>query len=293
MKSFLTAIFILSVVACSFTSAVAADDILIADFEGEDYGDWKAEGEAFGKAPARGSIGTQMKVTGFLGKGLVNSFLRKDRSTGTLTSPEFSIERNYLNFLIGGGMHPGKTCLNLLIDGKVVRTATGPNDRPGGSERLDWAHWDVKELKGKSAKLQIVDQYTGGWGHINVDHIVQSNTPKKKKAVVPTPPREGVPDFELAREIEIKGKYLLVPIKNGGSLPFRGTERSTMQILDVFIGDMLVHSPNLYLAHNKEEIDWWANLDVSEFIGKKAKLRIRLPGWAAVAHCRRTRRRST
>ena len=34
--------------------ASAADDILINDFEVAGYGDWKAEGEAFGAAPAKG-----------------------------------------------------------------------------------------------------------------------------------------------------------------------------------------------------------------------------------------------
>ena len=32
-----------------------ADDIVIADFEGETYGDWNATGAAFGPGPARGT----------------------------------------------------------------------------------------------------------------------------------------------------------------------------------------------------------------------------------------------
>src|SRR5579871_778671 len=150
-------------------------DILSADFEGEDYGDWKVTGQAFGKRPARGTLPNQMPVTGYRGKGLVNSYHGGDASTGTLTSPAFKIERRYLNFLIGGGKHPGQTCMNLLVGGKIVRTATGPNDRPGGSEQLAWHTWDVSELAGKNAVLQIVDTHTGGWGHINIDHIVQSD----------------------------------------------------------------------------------------------------------------------
>jgi len=86
------------------------------------------------------------------------------------------------------------------------------------------------------------------------------------------------------REISITGKYLLLPIKNGGIVPFRGVERSTMQILDVFVGETLVHSPNIYLAHDEDEVDWWANLDLAEYVGKQATLRLRLPGPAAKAH---------
>lgn len=150
-------------------------DILIADFEGNTYGEWKVTGTAFGPGPARGTLPDQMPVTGFRGRGLVNSFSGGDESTGTLTSPPFRIERRWINFLVGGGKHPGQTCMNLLIEGKVVRTVTGPNDKPGGSERLAWASWHVAEFEGQTAILEIVDHATGGWGHITVDHIFQSD----------------------------------------------------------------------------------------------------------------------
>jgi sucrose-6-phosphate hydrolase SacC (GH32 family) len=116
-----------------------------------------------------------MHVSGYLGRGLVNSYLGGDGSTGRLVSPEFIIARRWINFLIGGGMHPGRTCMNLLLEGKVLRTATGPNDRPGGSERLDWASWDVADLDGRPARIEIVDEATEGWGHINVDQITMSD----------------------------------------------------------------------------------------------------------------------
>ncbi|MEI7953560.1 MAG: hypothetical protein WCJ66_00195, partial [Verrucomicrobiota bacterium] len=101
----------------------ANTDVLIQDFEGADYGGWKVEGKAFGAGPAKGGFPGQMEVTGFLGKGLVNTYLDGDGPTGKLTSPEITIERDYITFLIGGGGHKGKTCMNLLIDGKVALTA--------------------------------------------------------------------------------------------------------------------------------------------------------------------------
>ncbi len=148
-------------------------DILIEDFEGETYGDWKTTGEAFGTGPARGALKGQMAVSDFLGKGLVNSFINFDSSTGTLTSPEFRIERKHIAFLIGGGNHPGKTCIELLVGDRVVRTHTGPE-----SESLWWRAWDVSKLAGKTVRIRIADRHTGGWGHINVDHILQTDRKK-------------------------------------------------------------------------------------------------------------------
>ena len=170
----------------------APDDILIADFEGDSYGEWKVDGEAFGGRPAIANVSPRNKVTGYLGEGLVNTYLDGDRKTGTLTSPPFTIERKHINFLAGAGNYEEKTCINLLVDGKVVRSATGPAVKDDqGREILDWQSWDVGELAGKEAVIQIVDDHSGGWGHINVDQIHQSN--RALKGTVRPAPRQPVP----------------------------------------------------------------------------------------------------
>jgi len=154
----------------------AEENILIADFEGDTYSPgWKTEGTAFGTGPAKGTLPGQMGVSGYLGKGLVNTFLSGDNATGKLTSPVFTIERSYMSFLVGGGGHDG-LAINLIVDGKTVRTARGPNVVPGGSEQLEWHDWDVNDLNGKEAHIEIIDDVKGGWGHINIDHIMQTNT---------------------------------------------------------------------------------------------------------------------
>ena len=40
---------------------------------------------------------------------------------------------------------------------------------------MDWQSWDLTRFKGKEATIEILDTHTGGWGHILVDHIFQSN----------------------------------------------------------------------------------------------------------------------
>ena len=240
--------FLLITFVC-LTQATAQEDILIADFEGRDYGDWKVTGEAFGSGPARGTLPTQMEVTGFEGKRLVNTFNKGDDATGTLTSPIFEIKRKHINFLIGGGKYPGQACINLLVDGKAARTATGPNDKPGGTEELTWHSWDVSELLGSKAQIQIVDKQTGGWGHINVDHIIQSNS----KVEVLT---------DKTREFLLRKKYLNFPVKNGAK----------KRVIHLIVDGKVTREFSIELAPN--DPDFWVFLEIGEFKGKKAILRI-------------------
>ncbi|MGW5659516.1 GH32 C-terminal domain-containing protein [Streptomyces sp. NPDC003758] len=238
---------------------------VLQDFESGFYGDWSATGTAFGTAPATGTLPDQQAVSGYQGTGLVNSFNGGDGSTGTLTSPDFTVSKPYLNFLVGGGDHPhvdgagdgsappgqvfadfsgdtygdgwtatgsfansgptteslpgqlgpktldtyspdgdpgtgtitspaftvtskyidlqtamgyhpddlpNPTAVNLIVDGKVVASATGSN-----SPDLNWNSWDTSAYLGKKAQIQVVDQNTGssGWGHIAVGDIVFSD----------------------------------------------------------------------------------------------------------------------
>lgn len=233
------------------------DDLLIADFEGTNYAaGWTTTGNAFGTGPARGTLPRQMQVTGYLGESLVNSFLKQDGGTGTLTSPPLKIERPYINFLVGGGGFAGETCIDLLIDGQVVRTATGPNTDPGGSETLFPASWDVSQWAGKQAVIRIVDSRTGGWGHINVDHIVQSAT--KSAEAVQTPKLVA-----LEKTLRVDDTHLIVPVANDGK----------MIRLGIFDGQTLVQNFNVVLPTTKDA-SWLAAypLNVFELEGKNVRL---------------------
>jgi sucrose-6-phosphate hydrolase SacC (GH32 family) len=240
---------LLLIAALNATNLRAADDVLIADFEGANYGAWTVTGEAFGPGPARGTLPGQMPVTGFAGQRLVNSFHGGDTSTGTLTSPEFKIERKFIGFLIGGGKGD-KLALQLLVDGKVVRTATGPNDKPGGSEALAQESWDVSEFTGKSAVIQIVDRATGGWGHINVDQIVQTD---RKPAALLT---------NAKREFKIEKRYLNIPIRKG----------APKRVVTTLVDGRVEVKNDIELANGDPE--WWAPMDVSAWRGQTVTLQV-------------------
>lgn len=170
--------------AAAPVETVPRDDILFEDFQKETYEGWDVTGEAFGKGPIlKSHIPSYQGDVGGSGARVANSHASapgndvgaKDDHVGTLTSRPFTIERNFIAFWIGGGGHAGKTCLNLLVDGKPVRSATGKNDN-----RMQWQAFDVRGLEGKKARIEIVDKQKGAWGNIGVDRIVFTDRPAGK-----------------------------------------------------------------------------------------------------------------
>ncbi len=149
-------------------------EIVLFDFEGGTWDPWTVEGDAFGPSPLRSGDFVLEQGIGVHGEGVANSHDRRlgtdggasDRRTGTLTSPEFTIELPRLLFAIGGGDHPKETCVNLQVDGEPVRTITG-----GNSTQMHEVEWDLADLVGSRARLQLIDTHTGGWGHIAADHF--------------------------------------------------------------------------------------------------------------------------
>ena len=166
----------------------------LADFE-NGYTGWKSEGAAFGSGPATGDL------PGRQGRAYVDSFGSGDADTGTLTSDEFTVSSSYINLRTAGGKHPynpqatgpwghilldevrasdtkaspfaDNTSVNLVVDGKVVASATGNN-----SGTLEWTSMDVAAYKGRKARL-VIEDHNGNaedWGHLMVDQILQSDT---------------------------------------------------------------------------------------------------------------------
>ena len=155
-----------------------ADEIVIGRFEKSGYDDWQATGTAFQRGPASGELLTKLEIETAAGLMVASSEIEGDGPVGTLTSPEFRLTKPYLSFRIGGGNDEHSTCLNLLVNGEVVRSATGWK-----SDRLVPVSWEVSRWTGQIARVQIVDQASGDWGHINVADIVQTDQPERLPVV--------------------------------------------------------------------------------------------------------------
>lgn len=256
---------------------------VLAGFNGGNYGGWNVQNDPssgsgpWGSAPAPGSLPGQMAVTGSIGGGLVNSFHGGDAPVGTMESDPFTVDKDYLNFLAGGGKHPqepgkqsgnqappgyllfdgfdysgtltqagwqltgdfqtavnpstsggefaigkrintfeggpyqdnnvgtitspefyltdtnigfllggggrtdGELQVELLVGGVPVRTATGTN-----SGDLNWQNWDVSPWYGQIARIRVVDNGTGPWGHLTLDHMVLGSEPAKPRSAETT-----------------------------------------------------------------------------------------------------------
>ncbi|MEX1048850.1 MAG: c-type cytochrome [Akkermansiaceae bacterium] len=158
-------------------------------FEGDGFDGWQQQGPAFGLAPVAGkSDGMENPFTGYSNDAFAASTAEGNAAKGTLTSPEFILAEPYITFLVAGGDEPGKTAVQLLIDGKVVRESVGKR-----SLRFESALWDVTEFKNRKARIRLLDGAEGDWGIIAADHIIFTDYPNQK---FPAATREGKPFVE-------------------------------------------------------------------------------------------------
>jgi non-lysosomal glucosylceramidase len=146
------------------------------------YDQWTVEGDAFGKSPIKRDLFHDTHpMSGDPNPYYINTYFNNaggEKATGKLTSKTFVISRPYITFLISGGNDGPQECMNLLVDGKIARTEGGQNNNS-----MRYVMWDVKDLIGKTAQLQIVDQATGWYGHITIDQIAFADVPSSQSDV--------------------------------------------------------------------------------------------------------------
>ena len=89
-----------------------------------------------------------------------------DKQQVVFQSPKFVIHGDRASFLASGGFDNDSLFVGLFDaeTGKVLMTAGGPQ-----GPQMKRTIWDVRQLRGKTVFLRIVDQHTGSWGHLTFD----------------------------------------------------------------------------------------------------------------------------
>jgi putative membrane-bound dehydrogenase-like protein len=161
------------------------------DFETGDLKDWTAEGEAFKGQPIKGDTVFPRRNdmhSRHQGQYWIGGFEKLgDKPTGTLTSVPFKVTHPWASFLVGGGAHP-ETCVEIVQGKDVIFRASGRD-----AEDMERVAVDLTKYKDKEIFIRLVDNHTGGWGHINFDdfrfHEKKPNFPERPK-VEPLPPAD-------------------------------------------------------------------------------------------------------
>ncbi len=106
-----------------------------------------------------------------------------DGPQGILRSPTFTLQGDIIEFYISGGTDPSMGFeLWVDMDGTGNYTLQRSSRHAVNDGALDYDFWMIRSLAGKSAYLQLRDEYSGGWAWLTVDGIRMVGL-----AVVPEP----------------------------------------------------------------------------------------------------------
>jgi TolB-like protein len=149
------------------------------NFETGDQRGWTSSGDAFSHQPTYGDNPTARnrgQASGHQGNYWIGGFelrpnpsfpaggVQGDGPQGTLTSQPFIISSPTISFLIGGGCDLEREYVQLLVNDRTQMKATG-----WCHETMQRMYWNVANLQGHEARIQMVDRSSEGWGHINAD----------------------------------------------------------------------------------------------------------------------------
>jgi putative membrane-bound dehydrogenase-like protein len=165
---------------CSSVFAAASDGLLPTDKNGHPLNldfeigtlqDWTATGAAFDKQPIKGDTVSARRTdmrSQHQGNYWIGSYeILGDGSQGTLTSRSFNVTQPFAAFLVAGGSHANTRVELVRADNNEVIFKTSGYD----SENLRPVVADLHSDQGKEIFIRLIDQESGGWGHINFDNF--------------------------------------------------------------------------------------------------------------------------
>lgn len=139
------------------------------DFESGTLRGWTATGRAFTGQPIRGDTVRERRPesrSGHRGEYWIGGFeVLGDEPHGTLVSDPIAVRQPWATFLVGGGRDRSTRVEILGVPGgELICAASGNND-----ERMQPVIVDLTAHVGKAIRIRLVDEASGGWGHLNFD----------------------------------------------------------------------------------------------------------------------------
>lgn len=252
-----------------------------SDFSRGDFLNWESKGEAFGEGPARDVTRPDGDVTGSAGKDLnlrwdnhpevycqpafsgwvgyfANSYhpLKLDKAQDELISTPFLVRNPFISFLLGGGEFslPGRLSVNLLVGDEVVRQAN-----PRGLN-LEPVCFDVRSLRGETARLQLVDEHPfyGGW-------IVADEFSARDQAECDWVVSDADSAFiskSISRRLKATQRFLNVPAQKA----FPG------HTLKIAVDGKVVEERCMAIA-SEDDAEFWQYVDLSLWQGREVEVR--------------------
>lgn len=187
------------------------------DFETGTLADWTASGDAFKGQPIEGDAVAARRPdmrSQHQGKYWIGTFEKDgDEPTGTLVSAAFKIDQPFATFLVGGG-DSGDTRVELVdkADDKVISKFSGRN-----AENMRLVVLDLRQYQGREAFIRVIDNASGGWGHVNFDdfrlHAAQPGpiTPNDNPLVADQYPFQGQPAGPAAAAMKLPAGFRVIP----------------------------------------------------------------------------------
>lgn len=165
-RPFFLLIFI--IVSCS---SPERHDVVFDNFESGTFNKWTKQGVAFEKPIRKDSVTDSVQnIRGMFFAYSVFEGSGMSYGQGKLVSRPFKINRKYIHFLMAGGNHTTRLCVNLVINNKVVRVATGANDMI-----LRNHIWNVDELQGQEAVIEVVDAIAVEYDGALIPYVLVDN----------------------------------------------------------------------------------------------------------------------
>jgi fructan beta-fructosidase len=135
---------------------------------------------------------------------------------------------------------------------------------------------DVSELLSKQASIVIVDNSSGGWGHVNADNFTSSDKPVVEpiKPSIYTDEENNPTPFESEKELILDKRFIIMPYGGPGGFGKEKDLSYEPYKAELIVGDKTVRTFFIDLAQKHEEPTFWVYLDVTPFKGKKATFRV-------------------